>query len=173
MTTPKLVSIEIVEGQRTTADGATTPSLVEIAARVPAGFEDDFIETVRKIDFSRAETRASATDERPLSVADEDIAVPNPPSAASGLIGRRVFVHTETGEYIGTLIEKSAKGALLKDASRLWRQSGSYTLADLAAIGLTRGDTLIAVPKVPLIELTNVIEIIVPSEEALATITDL
>jgi hypothetical protein len=84
----------------------------------------------------------------------------------SQLIGQHVVVRTfSAGVHIGTLVEKDGENVLLKDARRLWKWSGAFTLSEVAQKGVQVKGSRIAMT-VPLIELTNANEIIPTSEEA-------
>lgn len=93
------------------------------------------------------------------------------PSSAvsSSLIGQHVVVRTfSAGVHIGTLVAKDGENVLLKDARRLWKWSGAFTLSEVSQTGIKKADSRMACA-VPLIELTNANEIIPTTEKARAT----
>jgi hypothetical protein len=75
--------------------------------------------------------------------------------------GSLVIVRTySAGVHIGTLGERSGTEATLHNAVRLWRWRGANTLNEVATKGVKRNEyTRISKP-VPVIILTQVIEII-------------
>lgn len=90
-------------------------------------------------------------------------------SSESALIDQHVVVRTySAGVHIGTLIRKDGENVLLKDARRLWKWAGAFTLSEVSQTGVQKSGSRIACV-VPLIELTNVNEIIPTTEKARAT----
>ena len=89
---------------------------------------------------------------------------PNP------MIGRHVIARTFTaGVHIGTVVGQHGEETyILKDARRLWKWEGAFTLSEVATAGvLTKGSRIaIAVPE---ILLTNVTELIPTTEAARKT----
>ncbi len=87
----------------------------------------------------------------------------------SPLIGQHVVVRTfSAGVHIGTLVAKDGENVLLKDARRLWKWAGAFTLSEVATAGVKKTDSRIAC-MIPMIELTNANEIIPTTEKARAT----
>ena len=87
----------------------------------------------------------------------------------SSLIGQHVVVRTySAGVHIGTLVAKSGENVLLKDAFRLWKWAGAFTLSEVSQNGVSPNGSRMS-RNVPLIELTNAIEIIPTSETARAS----
>ena len=86
----------------------------------------------------------------------------------SPLLGQHVVVRTfSAGVHIGTLAAKQGENVLLKDARRLWKWAGAFTLSEVAQNGVQKDSRIACV--VPLIELTNANEIIPTSEKARKT----
>lgn len=78
----------------------------------------------------------------------------------SPFVGQFVLVRTKSaGVHFGTLISRDGTVAVLRDACRLWRWSGAFTLSAVATSGPLHEGSRRSVP-VPLIELTESIEII-------------
>ncbi len=71
------------------------------------------------------------------------------------------------GVHIGTLSELDGKQAVLTNANRLWKWCGAFTLSEVANNGVKSGSRLAAT--VPFILLTEVIEIIPATNEAIET----
>ena len=87
----------------------------------------------------------------------------------SPLLGQHVVVRTfSAGVHIGILAAKDGENVLLKDARRLWKWAGAFTLSEVAQNGVLKSGSRIAVA-VPMIELTNANEIIPTSDKARAT----
>jgi hypothetical protein len=88
--------------------------------------------------------------------------------AGSTLLGQHVIVRTfSAGVHMGELVAKDGTNVLLKDARRLWKWNGAFTLSEVATAGVSKSGSRIAV-SVPLIELTQAVEIIPTSEAARA-----
>ncbi len=84
------------------------------------------------------------------------------------LVGQHCVVRTfSAGVHLGEVVSKDGKSVVLKDARRLWRWQGAFTLSEVATKGVSK-TSRIAVA-VPVIELTEAIELIPTSEEARAT----
>lgn len=81
------------------------------------------------------------------------------------LLGEFAIVRTHSaGVHLGTLAEWSGTCVILTNARRLWRWRGAYTLHEVSRAGVMTGSR-ISEP-VPVIALTQAIEIIPCSEEA-------
>lgn len=84
----------------------------------------------------------------------------------SPLLNQHVLVRTfSAGVHIGTLVEKNEMNVLLKDARRIWKWAGAFTLSEVATIGIKKDGSRLSIA-VPMVELTQAIEIIPTSEEA-------
>ena len=80
-------------------------------------------------------------------------------SEDSPFIGQEVIVRTKyAGVLIGTLLAKTGLNVLLSDAVRLWKWTDAFTLSEVATKGCGT-ESRISAP-VPLIELTEAVEII-------------
>lgn len=91
------------------------------------------------------------------------------PSIYNNVIGKLCVVRTySAGVHIGTVEQVTETEVLLKDAKRLWKWSGAFTLNEVAEKGVDNANSSISAP-VPLILLSNKIEIIPASEEAQET----
>lgn len=87
----------------------------------------------------------------------------------SPMVGRHCVIRTySAGVHIGTVVSHDGEEVLLKDARRLWKWEGAFTLSEVATAGVKKQGSRIAVA-VPEILLTNVNEIIPTSEEARMT----
>lgn len=73
------------------------------------------------------------------------------------------------GVHMGTVREQSGTAVLLQDARRLWSWSGANTLHEVAARGVDDGSRIS--DPVPLILLTQAIEIIPCSDAARANLS--
>ena len=82
------------------------------------------------------------------------------------LIGQHCVVRTYTaGVHIGEVVAKDGTNVLLKDARRLWSWKGAFTLSEVATDGVSKTGSRISVA-LPLIELTQAIELIPTTEKA-------
>jgi small nuclear ribonucleoprotein (snRNP)-like protein len=91
---------------------------------------------------------------------------PSAPKVASPFIGKHVLVRTfSAGVHIGTLEAKDETNVLLKDARRIWKWAGSFTLSEVATAGVKKDESRISCT-VPFIELTQATEIIPTTEAA-------
>jgi hypothetical protein len=85
------------------------------------------------------------------------------------LLGKHVVVRTySAGVHIGELAEKDGTSVVLKSARRLWKWSGAFTLSEVATAGISKHGSRMSVA-VPVIELTEAIELIPTTPEARAT----
>lgn len=101
------------------------------------------------------------------------LTIPQPSAAGAGqsspLLGQHVVVRTfSAGVHIGTLVAKDGENVLLRDARRLWKWAGAFTLSEVAQSVVQKSGSRIACV-VPLIELTNANEIIPTTEQARAS----
>ena len=88
--------------------------------------------------------------------------------ATTTLVGRHCVVRTySAGVHIGEVLAKDGTNVLLKDARRLWKWNGAFTLSEVAQSGISKAGSRLAVA-VPLIELTEAVELIPTSEAARA-----
>lgn len=86
-------------------------------------------------------------------------------------IGNLVLVRTySAGVHIGRLAARAGKEVELTEARRLWSWSGANTLNEVATAGVDAKNSRISQP-VPLIALTEAIEIIPVSEAAAKVLT--
>ncbi|HAD84991.1 MAG TPA: hypothetical protein DCG71_09135 [Brevundimonas sp.] len=87
----------------------------------------------------------------------------------SALIGQKVIVRTfSAGVHIGTLDAKAGKEVRLSGAHRAWYWKGAFTLNEIAVKGVGSGSKIGVA--VPIVELTEAIEIIPISDDAFATL---
>jgi hypothetical protein len=85
------------------------------------------------------------------------------------MIGRVVLIRTySAGVHYGTLVSWQEKVVRLVDARRIWMWKGAFTLSEVSQLGV-QADSRIAM-KVPEIILTEAIEIIPISPEALQSL---
>lgn len=89
--------------------------------------------------------------------------------AEATMVGKHCVVRTFTaGVHLGEVVAKNGTNVVLKDARRLWKWNGAFTLSEVAAKGVSKAGSRIAV-SLPLIELTEAVELIPTTEEARAT----
>lgn len=89
-------------------------------------------------------------------------------SEATPMLGKVCVIRTySAGVHIGTVEAKSGTNVLLSNAVRLYKWSGAFTLSEVASAGVGTGSRISA--EVPLIELSQAVEIIPTSEGARAT----
>ena len=92
-----------------------------------------------------------------------------PEALASHLIGRPVLIRTySAGVHVGTLAARSGSEVLLTDAVRIWSWSGAFTLSAVATAGVAKGSRISC--RVPEILLTEAVELLPVSPEAMATL---
>lgn len=102
--------------------------------------------------------------ESPVALAGELIMPPPSP-----FVGQHCVVRTySAGVHIGVVVDKDGTNVLLQDARRLWKWNGAFTLSEVAVAGVSQKGSRISVA-VPLIELTQAVELIPTSEAARAT----
>jgi hypothetical protein len=90
-------------------------------------------------------------------------------SPPSPLLGQHVVVRTfSAGVHIGELAAKDGTNVVLKSARRLWKWNGAFTLSEVATAGIYKHGSRMAVA-IPVIELTQAVEIIPTTEAARAT----
>jgi hypothetical protein len=88
----------------------------------------------------------------------------------SPMIGRICVVRTySAGVHVGEVVIHSGREVLLKNARRLWRWGGAFTLSEVATAGIDPGKSRVAVV-VPEILLSEAVEIIPATVAALAKI---
>ena len=86
-------------------------------------------------------------------------------SNKSPMIGQHAVIRTySAGVHIGTVLDKDGINVVLKDARRLWTWRGAFTLSEIATSGVGKGSRISVA--VPMIELTQVVEIIPTTEAA-------
>jgi hypothetical protein len=79
-------------------------------------------------------------------------------------VGKYVVIRTySAGVHVGYLVSASGKEVALRDARRIWLWEGAFTLSELSAHGISGGKMS---EQIPVIYLTEAIEIIPCSEEA-------
>lgn len=87
----------------------------------------------------------------------------------TSLVGQHCVVRTySAGVHIGVVAAKDGRGVTLTDARRLWTWRGAFTLSEVARKGIAKTGSRMSVT-VPVIELTEAIELIPTSEEARAS----
>jgi hypothetical protein len=90
-----------------------------------------------------------------------------------GMIGKHCVVRTySAGVHLGTLMHLNGTNVVLKDSRRLWRWKGAFTLSEVATKGVDKDGSRISCA-VPMIDLTEAIELIPTSEEARATFDEI
>lgn len=86
----------------------------------------------------------------------------------SCMLGEHCVVRTySAGVWIGVVVEHVGTEVVLKDAMRLWKWSGAFTLSEVATKGIAEGSR-IATP-VPKMLVTQAVEIIPTTEVARET----
>ena len=91
-----------------------------------------------------------------------------PIAGLNGMIGRHCVVRTySAGVHLGVVVAHDGKSVTLKGARRLWRWQGAFTLNEVATAGVKKTSRIAA--EVPVIALTEAIELIPTTEAARAT----
>ncbi len=89
-------------------------------------------------------------------------------TATSGLIGQHVLVRTySAGVHLGVLTAKNGREVTLEKARRLWQWRGAFTLSEVSQKGVAKNSRIAL--EVPVIELTEAIEILPTTEAARET----
>jgi hypothetical protein len=84
-------------------------------------------------------------------------------------INQHVLVRTfSAGVHIGVLVTKEGTNVVLRDSRRIWKWNGAFTLSEVATTGIKKVGSRLSV-SVPVIELTQAIEIIPTSHAAQAS----
>ena len=84
---------------------------------------------------------------------------------------RYVIVRTySAGVFAGTLESRKGKEVVLTNARRLWSWAGAASLSQMAVTGTSKPDQCKFPTAVPLVELTEAIEILDVTPEARASI---
>ena len=84
-------------------------------------------------------------------------------------LGLHVVVRTfSAGIHVGTLAAAEGTAVELKDARRIWKWAGAFTLHELSQAGVTPKISRMSAP-VPAILLTQAIELLPTSEDARRT----
>ena len=87
------------------------------------------------------------------------------------MIGKYVIVRTySAGVFAGTLSKKEGQGVELTGARRLWYWKGANCLSDMALYGVKTPKECKFAGALPLIALTQAIEVIPATEDAKASI---
>jgi len=87
------------------------------------------------------------------------------------MLGKKVIIRTySAGVHYGTLYSREGKEAVLTDSIRIWYWSGANSLSQLAVDGTKEPANCKFTISVPEILVTEVIEIIPCSENAIASI---
>jgi hypothetical protein len=90
-------------------------------------------------------------------------------NGSSPFVGKHVVVRTySAGVHLGELVSRDGTYVLLRNARRLWKWNGAFTLSEVATTGVRKTGSRIAVA-LPEIELTQAIEIFPTTAEARAT----
>ena len=87
------------------------------------------------------------------------------------MVGQQVLVRTrDAGVHFGEVTSIKGDEVILKDATRIWRWRGAYTLSELSQCGADEAYTRIsmAVPEIRLIEAIEVIPCSAAASENLA-----
>lgn len=85
------------------------------------------------------------------------------------LVGTHCVVRTySAGVHLGVVASHDGKAVVLNDARRLWKWNGAFTLSEVATKGVAKNGSRIAVA-LPVIHLTEAIELIPTTEEARAS----
>lgn len=92
-------------------------------------------------------------------------------SEKSAFIGKVVLVRTySAGVHMGTLENKNGTNVLLKNSHRIWKWGGAFTLSEVATIGINEESRVSC--EVPIIELTQSIELIPMSDQAISRVKE-
>lgn len=86
-------------------------------------------------------------------------------------IGKKVIIRgNRSGVFFGTLVEKNGTEVLLNDCRRLWYWDGAASISQIALEGVKRPDNCNFTVSVNDIIITDVIEILLCTPEAIANI---
>lgn len=89
----------------------------------------------------------------------------------SKYVGKKVIVRSEkAGVFFGTLIEQKDNSVVMKNVRKLWYWDGACAVEELAVNGTTRPDDCKFTITVPEMEISNTIQIIPASKEAIKSI---
>ena len=92
-----------------------------------------------------------------------------PAAAVSPFIGQHVVLRTENaGVHIGTLVSLTQGAAVVSGSRRLWYWKGAFSLSEVAAKGVEKKGTRMAL-EIPAMQVNGVIEVIPTTEAARAT----
>ena len=87
------------------------------------------------------------------------------------MLNKKVIIRGDrSGVFFGTLVEKDGTEIRLKDCRRLWYWDGAATISQLAVNGTTSADSCKFTVTVPDIIITDVVEIIPCSNDAIKSI---
>ena len=87
----------------------------------------------------------------------------------SPFIGQHVLLRTRNaGVHIGTLVSLSCGDAVISGVRRLWYWKGAFSLSEVAAKGVEKKGTRMAL-EIPTMQVNGVIEVIPTTEAARAT----
>lgn len=93
---------------------------------------------------------------------------PTATASSSSLIGQHCVIRTySAGVHIGTVEKADGTSVLLKDAVRLYKWTEAFTLSEVATKGVGSASRIAV--SVPIIELTQAIEIIPTTDAARKT----
>ena len=82
------------------------------------------------------------------------------------MLGMKVVVRTySAGVHVGTLEEKDGTDVMLSNSHRIYSWKGAFTLSEVATKGIAKGSRVSC--ELPVIALTQAIEIIQINDEAL------
>ena len=90
-------------------------------------------------------------------------------AAPTSAVGQHCVVRTySAGVHLGVVVSRDGTHVVLRNARRLWKWNGAFTLSEVATKGVSKSGSRIAVA-VPLIELTEAVELIPTTEAARAS----
>ncbi|MGM9684187.1 MAG: DUF6948 domain-containing protein [Eubacteriales bacterium] len=87
------------------------------------------------------------------------------------MIGKKVIIRgTNSGVFFGTILEKNGTEVRLRDCRRLWYWEGAASISQIALEGVKTPDRCKFTVSVPDIIITDVIEIIPCTDDAIENI---
>ncbi len=88
-------------------------------------------------------------------------------------VGKNVIIRTYTaGVHFGELVQRNGTEVLLKNARRIWKWSGAFTLTEVAALGIDTSQSRLSIASSEPILLTQAIEVILCSIVVIKQLTE-
>jgi len=92
---------------------------------------------------------------KPETMMIDDVKYVREDAVAMPKLGKRSLVRCRNaGVHVGEVVERNENVLILKDANRIWRWRGAFTLSEVAMQGVNRKEYTRIACMVPTIELT-------------------